>query len=460
VSVPGDSAAIVGAGLTGSLLALLLEQRGIRVTVYEGRADLRSGDPDAGRSINLALADRGVNALDRAGVLDRIRSLVVPMRGRFVHHADGSGGLQPYGRLPNEVIYSVSRSELNGELLRAASSRAGIELKFGHRLADLDWRAHRARFHDTRRGVMVETPMRPLIAADGAGSPTRHSMAALGRIETTAADLEHGYKELSIPAGAASARLEREALHIWPRGGYMLIALPNRDASFTATLFLPMRGAPSFASLDTPRAIDEFLSASFPDARALMPDGVAEFQKNPIGYLGTVRTRGWHVGGDALLIGDAAHAIVPFHGQGMNCCFEDCVELDALLGRSPTWESAFAEFEARRKPDTDAIAEMAIENYLEMREHVADPGFRLRQSLAHELETRHPRRFVPRYSMVMFHHEIPYHIARERGRIQAALLAELTAGARTLEDIDYERAGRAVESRLPELPVLSSVRKL
>jgi kynurenine 3-monooxygenase len=460
VSFRGESAAVVGAGPTGLLLALLLERHGIRVTIYESRADTRSGGGDAGRSINLALADRGVNALDHAGLLERIRPLVVPMRGRFVHHRDGSGGLQPYGRLPNEVIYSISRRELNEELLRAVTGRAGIEVKFRHRLTDVDFEAHRARFRDLAHDLDIEVPARPLIAADGAGSLTRKRMAEEGYVEAAEADLEHGYKELSIPATPASARLEREALHIWPRGGHMLIALPNRDASFTATLFLPMRGPLSFASLDTPRAIDEFLSASFPDVRELMPDGVAEFQRNPTGHLGTVRTREWQRGGDALLIGDAAHAIVPFHGQGMNCCFEDCAELDAILGRSGSWESAFAEFYARRKPDADAIAEMALENYLEMRERVADPGFRLQQALAHELETRYPRRFVPRYSMVMFHHEIPYHVALERGRIQAALLAELTAGAATLADVDYARAGRAVESRLPELAALSSVRKL
>jgi kynurenine 3-monooxygenase len=460
VSIAGSSVVIVGAGPTGALLALLLERRGMRVTLYESRADLRTAGADAGRSINLALADRGVNALDRAGLLERIRSLVVPMRGRYVHHTDGSGALQPYGRLPSEVIYSISRRELNQALLRAAADRTGIEVRFEHRLTDVDFQARLARFRDSRHGLGIEVPMRPLIAADGAGSLIRRRMAAQGYIETVEADLDHGYKELSIPAGRDSARLEREALHIWPRGGYMLIALPNRDGSFTATLFLPMRGPASFAALDSPRAVDEFLSESFPDARILMPDCIAEFRRNPTGYLGTVQARGWRVAGDTLLIGDAAHAMVPFHGQGMNCCFEDCVELDAILERSASWEYAFAEFYARRKPDTDAIAEMALENYLEMRAHVADPAFQLQQALARELETRYPRRFVPRYSMVMFHHEIPYHVALERGRIQAALLAELTAGARTPCDIDYARAERAIESRLPELAALSSVRKL
>ena len=469
MSLTGESVAIVGAGPTGALLALLLERRGLRVTIYESRADPRGGLLDAGRSINLALADRGVNALARAGLLDEIRPLVVPMRGRFVHSPDGSGSLLPYGRLPGEIIYSISRRELNTSLIEAASRRPRIDIRFEHRLTDVDFEAHVARFHDSRRGLDVELPMRPLIAADGAGSITRRCMAARGYIQAAEADLQHGYKELSIPSSPETRRLEREALHIWPHGGYMLIALPNHDGSFTATLFLPMRGPESFEGLETPRAIDEFLSRSFPDARTLMPDCVAEFQRNPTGFLGTVQADRWHVNGDALLIGDSAHAIVPFHGQGMNCCFEDCIELDAVLADAlapgarhdaGSWDAAFATFHARRKPDADAIAEISIENYLEMRERVADPTFLLQQSLARELEARYPRRFVPRYSMVTFHHEIPYRVALQRGRIQSDLLAELTADARTLADVDYARAERAVESRLPELAALSSVRKL
>jgi kynurenine 3-monooxygenase len=469
VSLADESVTIVGAGPTGALLALLLERRGMRVTIYESRADPRVGAPEAGRSINLALADRGVNALAHAGLLDEIRPLVVPMRGRFVHSIDGSGGLLPYGRLPGEVIYSISRGELNTSLIEAASRRPRIDIRFEHPLTDVDLEAHVARFRDSRRGLDVEIPMRPLIAADGAGSITRRRMAARGYIRADEADLRHGYKELSIPRSPGTLRLQREALHIWPRGGYMLIALPNRDGSFTATLFLPMRGPESFESLDSAHAIDEFLSRSFPDARPLMPDCVAEFQRNPTGFLGTVQADRWQVDGRALLIGDAAHAIVPFHGQGMNCCFEDCVVLDAVLpdtlgpGAHPdarSWDAAFTAFHARRKPDADAIAEISIENYLEMRERVADPKFLLQQSLARELEARYPKRFVPRYSMVMFHHEIPYLVALQRGRIQSELLAELTADAETLAEVDYARAARAVESKLPELASLSSVRKL
>ena len=455
-----ETVGIVGGGPTGALLAILLVRRGMAVTLYESRADPRGDAAEAGRSINLALADRGTHALARAGLLDSIRSVVVPMRGRFVHQADGSSGLQPYGRLPNEVIYSISRRALNNVLLDAAVA-AGVDVRFLHRLEDADLARGVARVRDLRTGLSLEIPMRPLLGADGAGSLVRRRLAAQGVIEAADVPLEHAYKELSIAAGPGrSALLEREALHIWPRGGYMLIALPNQDGSFTATLFLPLEGVASFAALRSPQAIDEFLSANFPDARALMPDCVAEFQRHPTGFLGTVRAHSWAAAGTAALIGDAAHAIVPFHGQGMNCCFEDCLELDACLEGASSWQSVFAEFYARRKPNADAIAEMALENYLEMRERVAEPRFRLQHSLALELERRHPRRFIPRYSMVMFHHEISYGTAQERGRVQERILAELTREAHSLADIDYARAERLVEAELPALADLSSVMKL
>ena len=460
MSLSGEAVGIVGAGPTGALLAVLLKRRGMAVTLYESRADPRGDGAEAGRSINLALADRGTHALARAGLLDAVRRLVVPMRGRLVHQADGSTGLQPYGRLPNEVIYSISRRELNNVLLDAAID-AGVDVRFQHRLESADHATGTARVRDLGRGVSLEIPMKPLLGADGAGSLLRRRLAAQDLIESEDIPLEHAYKELSIAAGPGrSALLEREALHIWPRGGYMLIALPNQDGSFTATLFLPLQGISSFAALRSPQAIDEFLSANFPDARALMPDCVAEFQRHPMGFLGTVHARTWAAADAAALIGDAAHAIVPFHGQGMNCCFEDCLEFDACLEGASSWERVFAEVYARRKPNADAIAEMALENYLEMRELVADPHFLVQQSLALELERRYPRRFIPRYSMVMFHHEISYRTAQERGRVQAQILAELTREAASLADVDYARAERRVESALPPLSDLSSVMKL
>jgi kynurenine 3-monooxygenase len=243
-----------------------------------------------------------------------------------------------------------------------------------------------------------------------------------------------------------------DALHIWPRGNFMLIALPNADASFTATLFLPNHGAVSFEALDSAARIEEFLREQFPDAYRLMPACVAEFRDHPTGLLGTVYADQWHLDGQVGLVGDAAHAIVPFHGQGMNCCFEDCLEFDACVVRQSTWQAAFEDFYASRKPNTDAIAAMALENYLEMRERVIDPKFRLQQLLAMELERRHPHRFIPRYSMVMFHHEIPYETAQRRGAIQSRLLSDLTAEATTLEEIDWARADQDVNRLLRSIP--------
>jgi kynurenine 3-monooxygenase len=438
---------IVGAGPTGALLAILLKRRGLDVSLYDSRSEVEP--PGAGRSINLALAARGIRALEQAGVYDAVRDAAIPMRGRMIHDGAGEIRFLPYGRRPHEYLLSLSRSRLNRALLEVARRRHGVPVHFGHRLKSADVAAGTATL-ETDRGRLIELPMRPLLASDGAGSRMRHCLAEQGLTVTTEVALQHGYKELSIPAGPAGEyRLEREALHIWPRGDHMLIALPNEDGSFTATLFLPNTGAVSFAALDHAAAIEDFMLRNFPDACELMPERVNEFQRHPTGFLGTVYSSPWHHAGMTALIGDAAHAIVPFHGQGMNCCFEDCVEFDAGLDRHDSWQALFADFEARRKPNTDAIAAMALENYAEMREHVADPGFRLRQALALALEEHHPRRFIPRYSMVTFHPEIPYRVAMERGAVQAQLLQELTAGCSTLAEVDFARAAREIEARLP-----------
>jgi len=440
---------IVGAGPGGALLAILLRRRGLQVTLYESRTDPRSDPGESGRSINLALADRGMHALKVAGVSDDIAAALVTMRGRLVHEKNGVQSLHLYGRRPDEVIYSISRHRLNQALLEVAARLPGVEMRFEHRLEDADFGNAAARIRDIRQDRLTSVPMQPLLATDGAGSVMRRRMTALGIIEAQEADLDHGYKELSIPSGPHGAyRMASDALHIWPRGDFMLIALPNADGSFTATLFLPKRGALSFEALAAPPDIERFLRTEFPDVYGLMPNCVAEFQAHPTGFLGTVYANRWSAGGMTALIGDAAHAIVPFHGQGMNCCFEDCLEFAAGVGRNATWQNVFAEFFASRKPNTDAIAAMALENYLEMRERVVDPRFRLQQTLALELERRHPQRFIPRYSMVMFHHEISYRTAQLRGDIQTRLLAELTAHAATLQDIDYERASREINREL------------
>jgi kynurenine 3-monooxygenase len=442
----------VGAGPTGALLAIFLRLAGMQVVLYESRPDPRATPTESGRSINLALADRGIHALKEAGVFDEIHSAMLPMRGRLVHALDGTTTLQPYGQRPNEVIYAISRHRLNQVLLDVAVHQHGVTVHFEHRLEGADFDAGMAQVHDLRGNRVQELPMQPLLLCDGAGSIMRRRMTELKLIDARETDLEHGYKELSIPAGAAGEhRIAADALHIWPRGNYMLIALPNSNGSFTATLFLPKQGAVSFESLVTEADVERFARASFPDVLGLMPDFVAEFIAHPIGFLGTVQANPWHYRGMAALMGDSAHAMVPFHGQGMNCCFEDCAEFAAALSRHSSWEALFADFGAARKPNTDAIAVMAAENYLEMRERVADPNFQLQQALALALEKRFPQRFIPRYSMVMFHHEIPYRVALERGAIQARLLAELSSGAATLADVDFARAEREIKSRLGAL---------
>ena len=443
---------IIGAGPTGALLAILLQRRGFtEINVYESRSDPRASSAESGRSINLALADRGIHALRAAGVFERLHAALLPMRGRLIHHPDQSTVFQPYGQRPNEVNYSVSRFRLNQELLQIAARQTGIRLHFEHRFDSADFATNRAQLRDLQHDRLLRVPMTPLLATDGAGSAVRRQLNQAGLIKATETDLEHGYKELSIPGAGGSFVMSAEALHIWPRGNYMLIALPNDDGSFTATLFLPKRGPVSFESLQEEAQIDRFLTQSFPDARPWMPDCVAEFKSHPVGFLGTVSAAPWHHAGGVELIGDAAHAMVPFHGQGMNCCFEDCIEFDACVARNDTWAATFSEFATARKANTDAISAMALENYLEMRERVADPKFQLQQALSLELERRFPERFIPRYSMVMFHHEIPYHTAFQRGAVQSTILEALTRDSANLNEVDFSQAKREIEARLVPL---------
>jgi kynurenine 3-monooxygenase len=453
MNVDRPAVRIVGAGPTGALLAILLQRRGHTVELYETRPDPRGRPPESGRSINLALADRGIHALQLAGVFRDLEPALLPMRGRLIHHLDGGTSLQPYGQRPSELIYSISRHRLNQTLIEVAARQPGVTIHFEHRFETAEFDDGKALIRDLAHDRLISVPMQPLLATDGAGSWMRRRMNSLQLIDVHEIDLDHGYKELSIPADAEGRhRMAPDALHIWPRGNYMLIALPNEDGSFTATLFLAKHGETSFDSLTETAAIERFLARNFPDVRELMPHCVAEFHDHPVGFLGTVSASPWHHRGMAALIGDSAHAIVPFHGQGMNCCFEDCVEFDSCMGRHASWESVFAEFAAVRKPNTDAIAAMALDNYLEMRERVAHPKFQLQQALALELERRLPQHFIPRYSMVMFHHEIPYQAALRRGTVQAELLAELTAGeVSSLADIDFERAEREIRARLAPL---------
>jgi len=441
---------IVGAGLAGALLALSLARRGLAVALYERRADPRQARPERGRSINLALAARGMRALERAGVLESVRPLLIPMRGRMVHDRAGTVALQPYGQREHEVIFSVGRADLNRVLIEAAARHGNVSVHFNQQCLGADIGGQRLSFRDDAGGGEYQLPLTATIATDGAGSAIRASLAAAQLLRVREEWLDHDYKELTIPAAVGGA-LERHALHIWPRGGFMLIALPNTDGSFTATLFLPREGPGSFATLTTPQAVHEFFAREFADALPWLRDLPAQFADHPQGQLGTVYATPWHVGGQALLLGDAAHAIVPFHGQGMNAAFEDCAELDALFAASRDWQELFARFEESRRPNTTAIAQMALENYLEMRDAVLDAGFVRRKALAMALERRFPERFIPRYSMVMFHPEISYAEAQRRGALQERLLHELDRPGGGEAAADSALAERLIREQLAPL---------
>jgi len=440
--------AIVGAGPVGALAGLFLARRGHAVTIHEQRPDMRRVAIPAGRSINLALANRGIDALEKAGLMEEVRPHLIAMRGRMVHAEAGDPQLQLYGNKPHEVIYSASRGTLN-RILMTAAERAGVAIRFNQRCLAVNLAGNRMTLADDAAGGTLDVGYDAIIGADGSGSVLRTAVAETTGGVVREERLGHGYKELTIPPGPGGAfRIERNALHIWPRGGFMLIALPNLDGSFTATLFLPNEGADSFAELRTAARVGAFFSRNFGDAVPLLHDLAGTFLANPTGTLGTIRCRPWRYRGSAVVIGDAAHAIVPFHGQGMNAGFEDCVALDrALANAGEDWDAAFGAFEAERRPNADAIADMALENYVEMRDSVRDPAFLLKRALAWKLEELYPDRFVPRYSMVMFH-LLPYAEAYARGRIQAEILDELTRGVETLDAVDYARAGELVRDRL------------
>jgi kynurenine 3-monooxygenase len=438
---------VIGAGLAGALLATLLAQAGFRVVVYERHADPRRGGAPGGRSINLALAARGRHALRKAGLLEAADRFTLPMAGRMMHSEWGELTHQPYGASEDEVIWSTHRSRLNRLLLDAAEATGLVDIHFGHELRTVDWDARRLRF-DKDRTSSFEV----LLGADGAGSALRRALDTAGDLAVSEELLDHGYLELTLPPNEdGDFALDPRALHIWPRGGFMMIALPNDDRSFTGTLFLPRFGDVSFDRLSDWVHQQDFFELHFRDALPLLPQLREDFATHPIGLLGTVRCKRWRRGGDAVLLGDAAHAIVPFHGQGMNAAFEDCVALLRLLeDRRQSWASVLERFEKMRIPQANAIADMALENYGIMRAAVRDPGFLLRKKLEHELERRHGDRFVPRYSLVMFHRG-PYDEAYRRGEIQADILDRLLEGAGTLEEVDFNSAARLITGRLEPL---------
>jgi kynurenine 3-monooxygenase len=408
---------IIGSGLVGSLLSIYLAKRGHKINVFERRGDMRKEEIVAGRSINLALSDRGWKGLEGVGIGDEIRKVAIPMYGRVIHTLSGEINFQPYGK-DNQAIWSVSRGGLNCELMTIAERNEDVKIHFNERCAHIDVRTGDSEFENHLTGAKTTHHSDHVIGADGAFSAARLQMQLqTDRFEYSQHYLEHGYKELSIPAGEGGKFLiEKNALHIWPRGGYMLIALPNIDGSFTCTLFFPFEGEHSFAALGDRKKVKDFFEKIFPDAVPLMPTLEEDFFNNPTGSLVTVRCSPWNYEDKLLLIGDAAHAIVPFYGQGMNCGFEDCRIFDEMLNDNNNWETLFSEFGKERKPNSDAIADMAVDNFIEMRDLVGDKKFLLRKKIEALINKKYPDRWIPQYTLVTFSPDVEYAEAQRQGR--------------------------------------------
>ena len=398
----------MGAGLVGTLLSIYLSKRGYNVSIYERRPDMRKETMDAGRSINLALSDRGIKALEDVGIMDEIRTIAIPMHGRYIHNADGENTFQPYGKA-GQFINSVSRAELNKKLMTLAEIHGAV-LHFNHGCDNINWETKTIHF-ELPNGKRQSSHFELLFGADGAYSSVRlqHQLKH-DRFHYEQHYIDFGYKELTIPpANDGSWKMEKNALHIWPRGNYMLIALPNTDGSFTCTLFFPFEGEPSFASLITKEKLKSFFAKTFKDAVSLMPALDDEFFSNPTSSLVTVKCFPWVSDDSLALIGDAAHAIVPFFGQGMNCGFEDCSILNGLITKfQDDWGTILHEFQRLRKPDADAIAELALNNFIEMRDKIADPQFLLQKKIEASLNENFPGKWIPAYSQVTFSPQIRY----------------------------------------------------
>ena len=423
---------IIGAGLCGSLLALRLGQRGYNVTVYEKRPDLRKTDISAGRSINLAFSNRGNKAIKLVGLEDKVKTLCIPMNGRMIHDKEGNTFLSNYSGLESEYINSISRGDLNALLLDEAEKHKNVTIHFNKGCKQVDFENTTALFKDYTNNSEFKEDADVIFATDGAGSALRKSYY-LGRkflFSFSQNYLTHGYKELSIlPTENGDYKTYKNALHIWPRGDFMVIALPNLDGSFTVTLFLSYaEGKYNFNNLTTPETVLEFFKTEFPDALQLMPNLVDEFFENPTSPLGTIKCSPWHYKGNTLLMGDSAHAIVPFYGQGMNASFEDVVEFDAVLDENHDyWETIFSEYEKRRKIDTDAIADLAIDNFHEMKDHVGQAIFQEKRKIETALEKHFPEQYASKYRLVTFNENIGYNTAMTKGRAQDEALLNMIA---------------------------------
>lgn len=444
---------LVGAGPVGSLLSIFLAERGYDVEIYERRADMRVEQISAGRSINLALSTRGLHALSRVGVDQLALSQAVPMPGRLMHSVNEDLTFQPYGS-KEQCIYSISRGGLNKILMTRAEETGRVKIHFNERVQKYDSKKAELELFNEKSGKMRKLSAPQVIGTDGSASAIREELTQVTQGKCTQSLLNYGYKELEIPAGSGgSYQMQKNALHIWPRGNFMLIALPNFDGSFTCTLFLPFEGEVSFAALSDPAQVREFFRKNFRAALELIPNVEKDFFGNPTGRMVTVKCEPWALQNPngasvAGLVGDAAHAIVPFFGQGMNCGFEDCEVLDQFLGApGSSLGQALLRFGESRKPDSDAIADMAVENFTEMRDKVADPQFLLQKQVEQILQKEFPSQYVSRYSMVSFS-RAPYREALKAGVIQAEILKELCGGISSAQEINLIRARELIEKNL------------
>ncbi|TNJ44614.1 FAD-dependent monooxygenase [Tamlana fucoidanivorans] len=421
---------IIGAGLCGSLLALRLAQRGYNVSIYEKRPDLRKVKMSAGRSINLAFSNRGNKGIKLVELEEKIKALCIPMKGRMIHDAHGNTFQSNYSGKSHEFINSISRRDLNVLLLDEAEKHENVNIYFNKKCKSVNFEKTTALFKDYSTQTEFVEDADVIIATDGAGSAMRKSYYLEKKFLFSFSQnyLSHGYKELSIlPKTPGEYQLEKNALHIWPRGDFMLIALPNLDGSFTVTLFLSYHdGKYNFNNLAEENDVLEFFQNEFPDALAIMPNLLGDFFKNPTSPLGTIKCTPWHYKGNTLLMGDAAHAIVPFYGQGMNASFEDVVELDNILDKNlSTWEEVFQTYEHQRKQDTDAIADLAVDNFHEMKDHVANPIFQEKRKLEMAFEQHFPDAYASKYALVTFNENMGYHEAMLKGRAQDKAILNL-----------------------------------
>lgn len=430
--------AISGAGLVGSLLSIYLAKRGYKVSVFERRGDMRTSEYVGGRSINLALSNRGIRALAEVGLAEEMKAVAIPMHGRMMHDRKGALSFLQYGK-EGQFINSVSRSALNIVLMNKAEE-LGVEFLFNQRIVKVD--LEKTILTVDRGQSTADSKFDLIIGADGAFSAVRSAFQITDRFDYSQHYIDHGYKELHIPPGmAGSFQLEKNALHIWPRESFMMIALPNPDGSFTCTLFFPFEGSNSFSKLTTHSEIQHFFESTFPDAVKLMPSLLEDYNTNPTSSLVTVRCYPW-VKNKILLIGDAAHAIVPFFGQGMNAGFEDCRILNDLLNQHDDhWEKVLPQFQQERKKDADAIAQLALDNFIEMRDLVADADFLLRKKIEARLHQLYPAQWIPLYSMVTFHDNVPYSVAYETGQKQKKIMDEVmrrTDIEKNWESLDFK----------------------